>query len=274
MHSILHCPHQDLATLRRAAIEQLHLTADDLLQNESILAEPLLISLIHFISDRSSQFNYEHIDRIWLGTWNIDILTECLMYRRPPTYQPPSLLPLPLIQRFTRIAAQLQQILLRHFLLLHATAQQRPAPTASPRQLTTPTSSPVPSPPTRSSQRRLTDIWQLPPPYIADRPTPTAATRTKQRPLTAFLLRNPAAPSAHLPTETAAPCHTPALTALQTPSLREVQTSRRRRRTHVPTPPAAGARGVITPYFPNRAYTPRVADNPANYTPDHDPDKQ
>ena len=97
------------------------------------------------------------------------------MYRRPPTYQPPSLLPISLIQRFDRIAAQLQSTLLKHFLLLHATAQKRPTPTISPRHLPIPSSSPPPLQPPRSSQRRLTDIWrQLPPPYIADRPTPAA----------------------------------------------------------------------------------------------------
>ena len=248
MHSILHCPHQDLDTLRRAAIEQLHRTADDLLQNASITAEPLLISLIHFISDRGSQFNYDHIDRIWLGTWNTDILLECLMYRRPPTYQPPSLLPISLIRRFDRIAAQLQSTLLKHFLLLHATAQKRPTPTISPRHLPIPTSSPPPLQPPRSSQRRLTDIWQLPPPYIADRPTPAAVARTKQRPLTAFFSCTPAAPSTHLPPTAAASGHTPAPTVLQPPSLRVVQTSHRRRRTHVPTPSLAGTRGAITNY--------------------------
>ena len=30
----------------------------------NITAEPLLVSLVHFISDRSSQFQYDHIDRI------------------------------------------------------------------------------------------------------------------------------------------------------------------------------------------------------------------
>ena len=107
IHSILRCPHQDLATLHRAAIEQLHRTAYDLLQNTTITAEPLLISLIHFISDSSSQFNYDHF-------------------------------PLSLI--FDRIAAQLQSTLLQYFLLLHANAQKHSTPTIFPRRLAIPCS--------------------------------------------------------------------------------------------------------------------------------------
>ena len=58
----------DLDTLRQAVIEEhLHHTADELLQSASITSEPLLVSLIHFISDRSC-----------LGIWNTIILMECL----------------------------------------------------------------------------------------------------------------------------------------------------------------------------------------------------
>ena len=121
-------------------------------------------------------------------------------------------------------------------------------------------------------QRRLTAIWQLPPPYIADRPIPAVAARTQQQALTAFFPCTPAAQPVPLPTAAAAPCHTPAPAVLTTPRLREVHTSRRR--AHVLTPPPAGTRGTITHYYPNRVYTPHVAANPANYTPDHDPDKQ
>ena len=67
---------------------------------------------------------------------------------------------------------------------------------------------------------------------------------------------------------------TPAAMALRTPNLRVVQISGRRRRTYVPTPPPSATCGTITNYYPNRVYTPHVAANPANYTPDHDPDKQ
>ena len=116
--------------------------------------------------------------------------------------------------------------------------------------------------PTRSSQRRLTDIWQLPPPYIADRPIPAVAARAKQQALT------PAAQPSLLPTAAATPYHTPAPAVLKPPC------SRRRRRTHVLTPPPVGTCGNITHYYPNRVYTPHAAANPANYTPDHDPDKQ
>ena len=84
-----------------------------------------------------------------------------------------------------------------------------------------------------------------------------------------------ASPPAPLPTPSAPPSHTPSPTVLLTPGLRAMQTSRRhRRRTHMsPTPPAC-TRGTNTNYYPYRVYTPHVAVNPANYTPDYDPDKQ
>ena len=85
--------------------------AEDLLRSPTISAEPLLAHLIHLVVNRSQQFHYTHIDRIWLGTWNPELLDECLSYQRPPTHCVPQHLPLSLIQRFDRVAAQLQGIL-------------------------------------------------------------------------------------------------------------------------------------------------------------------
>ena len=206
MHSILHCPHPDLADIRRTALEQLQCTADDLLRSATISAEPLLTSLIHFVVNRSQHFQYMHIDRIWLGTWNLELLEECLSYHRSPAHCIPQHIPLSLIHRFDRIAAQLQSILLRHFLLLHATAHKRAPPTATPTAAAiAPISQHSPQP--LSSQRRLTDLWQLPPPYIADRPAPCAIPRSQQLPITRFL--QPSLSASELPQSSAAAPITP-----------------------------------------------------------------
>ena len=163
---------------------------------------------------------------------------ECLKYRRPPPYQPPPLPPLPTIQRFDRIA------------LLKAVSFNTSCHCMPPRRnILNPPSLPHHSSQPRPFQRRLTHTWQLPPPYIADCPTPYAVAHTKQQPLTNFLI---CTQQHNLLTNApvAAPCIT---TALRTPNLRVVRTPLHSRHHHQLLPKSC----VHTAC-------------PANYTPDHD----
>ena len=98
----------------------------------------------------------------------------------------PQHLPLPLIHRFNHVATQLQGILLRHFLLIYAAAHKRSLSAAP---ATPDNNSSIPPRPLRplSTQRRLTGLWKLPPPYIADSPASCVAPRSKQLSLTSFL---------------------------------------------------------------------------------------
>ena len=201
MHAILFCPHHELSALRTTARQQLEQCADTLLQDRSIATTPLLISLIHFIVDKSADYQYPHIDRIWLGTWNAAVLADCLAHACNPRHNLPALLPHALIQRFDSVAARLHAILLRSFLQLYTTARRRALPTAC-HPSTLETGTPA-TPARRNAQRRLTSLWNLSPPYIPDRPAVVCPRpKSHQRTLTFYLL--PAQHTVPSPTSTAA----------------------------------------------------------------------
>ena len=244
--------------------------ADALLHDPSVRTSPLLVNLVHFVTDFCRDYAHPSIDRIWLGTWNPSILHACLSYGRSPTYQVPARLPHSLVQQFDRIFARLQCELLRGFLRLHAFAQQRS--TQTPTRTRTSTSHAVPtSSRPRLQQTRLTKIWQVSPPCPADVPAPLKVSQPKQQLLTAYMTA-PATTQAPTPLIIEQPNPPPALHC--TPAPTQVPTTyQRRRRGSAPSRlPACNAN--ITHYFSRRAYTPHVATNPVNSTPDHDPDKQ
>lgn len=91
-------------------------------------------------------------------------------------------------------------------------------------------------------------IWQLPPPYIADSPTPHVVARKRQQPLTHFLNLMPTAQLTHPTARAAAPCTTPPPLTTRTPILRTFQTSGHRRRTTAPNLTLSAPRGTITDY--------------------------
>ena len=123
----------------------------------------------------------------------------------------------------------------------------------------------------RSTQTRLTTLWQVPPPYIADAPAPCPIPKRTQQLLTKYVTTTAASacPTTHLVTPTAAPAD-----PCNAPRLPITQSSRRRRRSHVATVSTDTTIQRITTFFPQRVLPPHVATNPANSTPDHDPDKQ
>ena len=157
MHSILHCPHPDAAALLREAHDSLEQVADSLLQERFIFSSPTLVSLIHYVVDCSANYQHPHIDRLWLGTWNSEVLQECLQYARPPTYQLPSRMSHALMQQFDTVSARLQCELVRAFLSLHSLARQRTPPPSAPDDTPAPLRTPTPTQP-RSKQTRLTTI--------------------------------------------------------------------------------------------------------------------
>lgn len=67
-------PNPELADLRR--------TADQLLQDRAIFSTPLFVRLIHFIAERSTDYRYPLIDRIWLDTRNEEVLMDCMYLKR------------------------------------------------------------------------------------------------------------------------------------------------------------------------------------------------
>ena len=115
-------------------------------------------------------------------------------------------IPHSLMLQFDAISARLHCQLLRSFISLHNLARQRmPSPTAisqTPMPQRTPTAAQ-----TRSTQTRLTTLWQVPPPYIADAPAPCPTPKCTQQLLTKYVTTTAAAalPTAHLITPTAMP---------------------------------------------------------------------
>ena len=105
----------ELTALRTTAHQQLEQCADELLQDRNVAVTPLLVSLIHFMVDKSADYQYPHIDRIWLGTWNAEVLADCLAHASNPQCNPPALLSHALIQRLDSVAARLHAVLLRSF---------------------------------------------------------------------------------------------------------------------------------------------------------------
>ena len=110
-------------------------------------------------------------------------------------------------------------------------------------QLVIPSCLPLPSSPPPSSQRRLTDIWQLPPPYIADHSTPVAAARMMQQPLTAFFTCTTPTQPSHSTAPAVAPCTTPAPMALRTQ-----RHSQSANGTNLRTPPQSCDCSATSPY--------------------------
>ena len=76
--------------------------ADSLLQECSVISSPILI---HYVVDCSANYQHPHIDRLWLGTWNSEVLQECLQYARLPTYQLPTRISHALMQQFDTVSA-------------------------------------------------------------------------------------------------------------------------------------------------------------------------
>ena len=232
---------------------------------------PLLVNLIHYVTDSCRNYAHSCIDRIWLSTWNLSTLQECLSYGRSPTYQVTARLPHSLVRQFDRISVRLHCELLRGFLRLHAFEQQRLTPMPAGTRTPTPNAVLTSSRP-RLQQTRLTKLWQVSPPCLADVPAPFKVSQPKQQLLTAYMTS---------PATTLASTHTtnemlnPAPLALHcTPAPMQVPTTyHRRRRSSAPSrSPVCSAN--ITHYCSRRAYTPHVAMNPVNSTPDHDPEKQ
>ena len=158
------------------------------MQERSIISSPILVSFIHYVVDCSANYQYPHIDRLWLGTWNSEVLQECLQYARPHTYQLPTRISHALMQQFDTVSARLQCVLARAFLNLHSLARQRTPPPST----TADTPAPLRIPTTtqqRNKQTRLTTIWQVPPPHIADAPLPQPPPARTQLLLTSYLLR-------------------------------------------------------------------------------------
>ena len=116
--------------------------------------------------------------------------------------------------------------------------------------------SPLPTRPL-ASQHGLTSLWQLLPPYLADRPIPCVVARSKQLSLACSRQRS------HSVTEPSSPPAPPSL------------------HYHARPTPAQCCEhpcsGCCTRHnhqcFARRTYAPHAAANPANYTLDHDPDK-
>ena len=274
MHSILHCPHSDAADIRRTAQDDLLREADSLLRTLSGPDLPLLTRLIQFIVTTSLQRHYPHLDRIWLGTWNADVLHDCITFSTSSDANPPSTLSYTTIAAFDRTAAKLQVILLRHFLALHKLHTQRIAdlPSSPATQLDQAATGQLPAqlstPKHGTAQRRLTDLWQVPPPYKPDTPHSHHPSRTSQLSLRHFLRARspPLAPSRATYTPRASPI---------LPSAASPRKQRRRRRKHHHASPQRYITEYIAPISsPRYTHTPHVAQNPANSTPDHDPDKQ
>ena len=275
MHAILFCPHHELTALRANAHQQLEQCADALLQERNIATTPILVSLIHFMVDKSADYLYPHIDRIWLGTWNAEVLADCLAHARNPQQNLPALLPHALIQRFDNIAARLHAVLLRSFLQLYSTARRRAIPTAChPASQPTVTSAP---PARNGAQRRLTSLWNIPPPYIPDRhaavcPRP----QSRQRTLTSYL--QPASTTAPSPAPTAAPPPTPLSSTPAAAASMPVIARTPCVTTNATARPAAAsttsthASAQFLRQFLQRVHIPHAATNVANSTADYDHD--
>ena len=171
------------------------------------------------------------------------------------------------MQQFDTVSARLQCVLARAFLNLHSLARQRTPPPST----TADTPAPLRIPTTtqqRNKQTRLTTIWQVPPPHIADAPLPQPPPARTQLLLTSYITAGNAAarPTTTLIPPTAAP-------AANTPHPPSAQRTHRRRRTLAATDASNNTLQRITTFFPQRVLPPHVATNPANSTPDHDPDK-
>ena len=120
-------------------------------------------------------------------------------------------------------------------------------------------------------QTRLTTICNVPPPYIADAPTPQPAPKCTQQLLTQYA--TVCAGVAGSTTTDLSP--TPAPAALcGIPHPTSAPHTRRNRRTSAAATASDRTLQRITAFFPQRVLPPHVATNPANSTPDHDPDKQ
>ena len=74
MHSILHCTHPEAHEIRRSIHDTLQQLADALLQDPNVRTSPLLVNIVHYVTD--SCRDYAHPSIVWLGTWNLSILRE------------------------------------------------------------------------------------------------------------------------------------------------------------------------------------------------------
>ena len=141
------------------------------------------------------------------------MLHECLFYARSPTYQPPASISHSLMQQFDAVLARLQRELLRSFLSLHNLARQRTASHTAASKTLMPQRTPTAAP-AYSTQTRLTTLWQVPPPYIADAPPPCPKPKRTQQLLTQYVITSDASacPTTYLANPAAAPdkhCNTP-----------------------------------------------------------------
>ena len=78
-HLILECRHEDLDDVRQQAresllVELVNLTEDKLLEGK------IQQSVARFIYEQAFNTSYPDLDRLWLGTWNCDVLRDAIAY--------------------------------------------------------------------------------------------------------------------------------------------------------------------------------------------------
>ena len=69
----------DANDVHRTAHANLMQIADSLLHDPNTCSSPMLVGLIHYVTECSSNYAHPQINHIWLGTWNIITLsiTKC-----------------------------------------------------------------------------------------------------------------------------------------------------------------------------------------------------
>ena len=78
-HLLLECRHEDLDDIRLHARENL-LIELEILREDMFLTEELHQSVAQFIYEQAFNTNYPDLDRLWLGTWNCNVLKDAIAY--------------------------------------------------------------------------------------------------------------------------------------------------------------------------------------------------
>ena len=78
-HLILDCRHEDLDDIRQQARENLQIELENL-EEDMLINGRYQQSIALFIYEQAFNTSYPDIDRLWLGTWNHNVLADAIAY--------------------------------------------------------------------------------------------------------------------------------------------------------------------------------------------------